>query len=113
MLFPTWRSFSFIAGKLAQRWTLLAFFECSQNRFSFVARFDYLALAKVFFGIVERIENHSLDLIVGQSVAGLHFDLGFLAAALFARRDVQNAVGVDQELDLNARHSRSHGRNSS
>src|SRR6267378_3204174 len=88
-----------------------AFFEGQYHVFSLVAGLDDLALAKVLFGVVERIENHLLNLIVREPVGGLHFDFGFLAAALLFGADMQNSVGVDQELYLDARQARRHGRN--
>ena len=94
--------------ELRPRRTATALPERRNDRFRLVARFDDLALAEIFLGIVERLEQHALDLLIGEPVAGLHFDFGFLPAALFPRRDMQNAVRVDQEPHLDARHARSH-----
>ncbi len=88
-----------------------AFFERGQDRCGFVAGFDDLAAAEIFFGVVEGVEDHAFDLLVGQAVAGLHLNFGFLAAALLARGDVQDAVGVDEELYFDARNSGRHRRN--
>ncbi len=74
----------------------------------FVARFDQLALAEIFFGVVEGIENHAFDLLVGQAVAGLDLNLSLLAAALFAGGDVEDAVGIDQEFHFDARDAGGH-----
>ena len=65
----------------------------------------------ILLGIVEGVENHGLDLLVGEAVGRFDLDLGFLAAALLAGGDVQDAVGVDEELDLDARQAGGHGRN--
>ena len=85
--------------------------ERGEDGLGLVAGLDELALGEVLLGVVERFENHALDLLVGEAVAGLYFDLGFLAAALLARRDVQDAVGVDQELYFDARQAGRHRRN--
>ena len=61
--------------------TLLDFRE---NRLGFVARFDEEALGEVFFGVIEGVKDHGLDLFVGESVGGLDFDFGSQAAALLA-----------------------------
>ncbi len=98
----------FVGGELSPGRTLLAFFEGGEDGLRFVARFDELALAKIFFRIVERIENHALDLLVGQAVAGLDLNFGFFAAALLARGNVQDAVGVDQEFHFDARNAGGH-----
>ena len=50
-------------------------------------------------------------MLVGEAVAGLHFDFGFFAAAGFARGDVQNAIGIEQKLHFNAWQSSRHWRN--
>ena len=61
--------------------------------------------------MVEGVEDHGFDLLVGEAVGGLDFDLGLLAAALFARADVEDAVGVDEEFDFDAGQAGDHGRN--
>ena len=68
-------------------------------------------LAKSSSALIERVEDHAFDLFVGQAVGRLHFDLGLLAAALLARGDLENAVGVDEELDFDARQAGAHRRN--
>ena len=82
-----------------------------KNRIGFVARFDEQASRKILFGVVEGIENHVLDLLVGQSIRRLHLDLRGLSAALLARGDVQDAIGIDKKTHLDARQPRRHGRN--
>ena len=54
---------------------------------------------------------HAFDLLVRKPVGRLDFDLGGKAAALLARGYLKNAVGIDEETHLDARHSRGHGRN--
>jgi hypothetical protein len=49
--------------------------------------------------------HHLLDLGFGQARVGLDGDLVFLAGALVLGRDVQDAVGVDVEGDLDLRHA--------
>src|ERR1700692_5060125 len=90
---------------------LLSFIERGENGRSLVACFNDLALPEIFLRAVERIQDHALDLFVGKAVAGLNLNFRFLAAPLLARRNVQNAVSVDEKFDLDARHSRSHRRN--
>ena len=101
----------FVGGERAPGRALLAFFERGENRRGFGARFDQLAVAEIFFRVVERVEDHAFDLLVGQAVAGLDLNLGFFAAALLARGNVENAVGVDQEFYFDARNAGGHGRN--
>ena len=102
-----------LARQLLPRWASRRALDRRKNRLRFVAGLDQKALGKVLFGVVERIENHALDLLVGQSVRRLHFNLRRQPAALFPSRYLQNAVGVDQEVDLDARQSGAHGRNAS
>ena len=67
---------------------------------------------------VEDVDRGANRLVVVELQGGLEFadsvgdglDLGLLAAALFACADVQDAVGVDEKLDLDARQPGSHGR---
>ena len=49
-----------------------------ENGVRFVAGLDQQALGEVFFGMVEGVENHALDLLVRQAVGGLDFDLAAL-----------------------------------
>ena len=82
-----------------------------ENRIRLVARFDEKASRKILLGMVERIENHVFDLLIGEPIRRLHLNLRGLSTALLARGDVQNAVGVDEETHLDARQPRRHGRN--
>src|ERR1700730_564968 len=90
----------FLGRQLSPSCALLTFFEGSKDCRSLAARFDQLAPAEVFFRVVERVENHAFDLLVGETVARLYLNLCLFAAALLASGDVQNSVGVDQGLDL-------------
>src|ERR1700746_164239 len=78
----------FLWFELLPRWTATALPERRNDRFRLVARFDDLALAEIFLGIVERLEQHALDLLIGEPVAGLHFDFGFLPAGLLPLTDM-------------------------
>ncbi len=60
------------------------FFERGEDGVGFEPGFDDLAGFEVGLGVVEGFEDHGLDLLVGEAVGGLDFDLGFLTAALFA-----------------------------
>ena len=68
------------------------------------------SLAKVLLRVIERRNDHLLHLFIGQAICWLHFDLRFLAAALFESADVQDAIRVDEEFHLDARHSCGHRR---
>src|SRR5271169_6184296 len=50
---------------------LLPFRERGEDGLGFASRFDYLPLAEIFFRVVERLEQHVLDLFVGEAVSGL------------------------------------------
>src|SRR4029077_5432291 len=93
---------------LTPRRTLLTFGERGEDCVAFAAGLDDLAAAEIFFGVVEGIKDHAFDLLVSESVTGLNFDLGFLAAALLTCRNMQDAVGVDEKLYLDASHARGH-----
>ena len=60
----------------------------------------------VVLGVVERLLEHALDLVVGEPVGRLHLDRRSRAGAQVAGRDAQDAVGVDQERHLEPRHAR-------
>ena len=64
------------------------------------ARLAELPLPDVVLGVVERLLEHALDLLVGEAVRRLHLDRPLAAGAQVARRHAQDAVGVDQERDL-------------
>ena len=70
-----------------------------------VARLDQLALAPVVLGVRLGVLDHPLDLFVGEARAGLDLDLLLLAGAEILGADVEDAVRVDVERDLDLRHS--------
>ena len=70
------------------------------HRLGLVARLDQQARREVGLGVLERIEQHALDLLVGQAVRRLHFDRLLDVGAQLVRGDAQDAVGVDLELHL-------------
>src|ERR1700730_14024988 len=86
---------AFLARELSPGWVVLFFREHREDRVSFASRLDNLPLPEIFFSVVVRFEQHVLDLFVGESISGLDVDFSLLPAALFARRDAQNAVGID------------------
>src|SRR6266404_7118266 len=88
---------TFLARELLPGWIALFFGEHRQDRVGFASGFNDLPLPEILFGIVERFEQHVLDLFVGEAVTGLDIDFSLLSAALLTRRDAQNAVGVDQK----------------
>ncbi len=102
---------AFLARELLPGSIALFFGEHSQDRVCFAPRFNDLPLPEILFGVVERFEQHVLDLLVGEGVSGLNVDFSLLSAALLARRDAQNTIRVDQKLYFNARHAGGHRRN--
>ena len=61
--------------------------------------------------MIEGVKNHGFDLLIGEAVGWLDFNLRLLTRALLARGNAENAVGVDKEFDLDARQTGGHGRN--
>src|ERR1700712_1938774 len=66
-----------------------------------------LVLGGVGFGVLD----HLLDVGFGQTARGLDADLLLLAGRLVFRRNVDNAVGIDVERNLDLRHAAWRGRN--
>ena len=58
--------------------------------------------------MIEGGDDHVFHLTICQAISGLHLDLGFLATTLLAGADMQNAIGVNQKLHLDARQSCGH-----
>ena len=75
-----------------------------------VAGLDQLAPFLVFLGMGFGIPHHPLNLVVGETARGLDADLLLLAGGLVLGRDVDDAVGVDVEGDLDLRHAARRGR---
>src|SRR5581483_4365977 len=73
-----------VARELRPGRALPRLLQSRQNGLRLVSRFDQLPPAEIFLGVIERFQDHVLDLLVSQAVAGLHLDLRFLAAALLA-----------------------------
>ena len=73
------------------------------QRVGLVAGLRQLGQLVIFLGVGLGILDHALDLVFRQTRVGLDGDLVFLAGALVLGRDVQNAVGVDVERDLDLR----------
>src|SRR3990172_6472821 len=70
------------------------------ERVGAVADFHLLAALAVLLGVGVGVLLHALDLFVGEAGAGLDRDLLLAAGALVAGGDVEDAVGVDVEGDL-------------
>ena len=102
---------SFVVRDLLPGMILFSLRERRQDRVGFASGFNDLALPEILFGVVERFEQHVLDLLVGEAVSGLNVDFSLLSAALLARRDAQYPVSVDQKLHFNTRHAGGHRRN--
>ena len=69
-----------------------------------------LALPEIFCRKVVGFQPHALDLLVGQAVSGLDFNLRLFTAALLPCRYLQDSVGVDEKLHFNTRQPRRHWR---
>src|SRR5271165_992168 len=80
----------------------------SEDRIRLVLSLDQLPLLDVGLGIVERFQNHRLHLFVAKPVCRLYLDLGLAAAALLSRRNLQDAIGIDEEFHLDARQTGAH-----
>src|SRR3546814_9789603 len=65
---------------------------------------DLLVLGGMRLGILD----HAVDIGVGEAARGLDADLLLLAGRLVLGRDVDDAVGVDVEGDLDLRHAARH-----
>ena len=76
-----------------------------------VAGLDQLAALLVLAGVLLGVLDHFLDVGVGESARGLDADLLLLAGRLVLGRDVDDAVGVDVERDLDLRHAARRRRN--
>src|ERR1019366_9130743 len=73
---------AFLAREFLPCWTLFSLRERRQDRVCFASRLNDLPLPEILFREVERLEQHVLDLFVGESVAGLDVDFSLLSAAL-------------------------------
>src|SRR5205814_9857781 len=71
--------------------------------FAFDARVDQATALQVFFTVVERLDQHALDVVVAEAVARLHRDLLRNASGGFARAHFEQIVFVDVQLDLEPR----------
>src|SRR5580704_19750601 len=79
-----------------------------QDRLRFASRFNDLTLAEIFLGVVIRLEQHVLDLFVGEAVSRLDVDFSLLPTALLSRRHAQDAIGINQKLYFNSRQAGGH-----
>src|SRR6185312_4440080 len=75
------------------------------HRVQAVTRLHGLEQLPVFLGVRLGVLDHALDLGFGQARARLDRDLVLLAGRLVLGADVQDAVGVDVERDLDLRHA--------
>lgn len=74
-----------------------------QLRFALVARFGQEAQRVVGLGVLFRVQNHGADLAFRQARIGLDLDAILLAGSLVFCADMQDAVGVDIETDIDLR----------
>ena len=98
------------AGKIGRLRIVQGFGGGGEDGFGFGARFDELALGEILFGVFDGFFEHALDFGVVDSVARLDFDGVLLAGAQIFGGDLQDAVGVDQEFDFDARQACGRGR---
>src|SRR5829696_754269 len=75
------------------------------QRLAVILRFDELAALLVLGGMRLGVLDHLVDVGLGQAAGGLDADLLLLRRRLVLRRDVDDAVGVDVEGDLDLRHA--------
>ena len=73
--------------------------------FRLVAHLDERTPLLVLLGMGLRLLHHPLDIGFGKTARGLDTDLLLLAGALVLGRDVDDAVGVDVEGDLDLRYA--------
>ena len=71
---------------------------------------DQLPGLAIFLGMGLGILNHVVDLLIGETAGGLDHDRLFLAGRLVPGGDIQYAVGVYVEIDLDLRHAAGRGR---
>src|SRR5690554_5516687 len=76
-----------------------------------VAQLDQLLELLVLVGVGLGVADHLLDLVVGEAAGGLDDDGLLLAGGLVLGGDVQDAVGVQVEGDLDLRHAAGRRRN--
>ena len=75
-----------------------------------VPRLDQLLALLILFGVLLGLLDHALDLFLVETAGSLDADLLLLAGRLVLGRDVDDAVGVDVEGDLDLRHAARGGR---
>ena len=76
-----------------------------QDHVGLDARLAHLALAHVLLRVVDRVLQHALDLGLAEAVGRLHLDRALVPGAEVGGGDGEDAVGVDQEGDLDPRHA--------
>mmetsp|Transcript_34800 Transcript_34800/g.84091 ORF Transcript_34800/g.84091 Transcript_34800/m.84091 type:complete len:143 (+) Transcript_34800:455-883(+) len=84
---------------------LQTLFSTVDERVDLVFRFDHLLLLGICLGIDLRILDHAFDVIVRQSPTGFDNNVLFLARALIFRRNIENAICINVERDLNLGHT--------
>ena len=81
------------------------------QRLGMILGFDRSLALLVLFGVRFGILDHLFDVGLGQAARGLDADLLLLAGRLVLCLDVDDAVGVDVERDLDLRHAARRRRN--
>src|SRR5262249_22974416 len=82
-----------------------------RERVAAILHLDLLATLPILFGVRLGVAHHLLDLLLVQPAARLDLDLLLAAGRLVPRRDVQDAVRVDVERDLDLRNAARSRRN--
>src|ERR1019366_1328778 len=90
---------------------LEGFFGAVGEGFALVFQVDDLAAFLVLGGVGFGVALHLLDVFLGETAAVLHGDLAFLVAATVFGVNIENAVDVDVEGDLDLRHTARGGGN--
>src|SRR5579884_3991382 len=103
---------SAMAFSIARRSVSLIFEPCSERllgrvdeRLGVVLGLHRRLALLVLLGMSLGVLDHPLDVGFGETAGGLDADLLFLAGRLVLGRDVDDAVGVDVEGDLDLRHA--------
>src|ERR1700691_5503519 len=81
------------------------------KRLGVVLRLDLGFALLVFLGVRFGVLDHLLDVALGQAAGRLDADLLLLAGAFVLGRNIDDAVGVDVESDLDLRHAARRRRN--
>ena len=81
-----------------------------RERLGLVAGLDLFAALAVLLGVLGGVADHAVHFVLGEHRRGGDADLLLLAGRAVLGLDVEDAVGVDVERDLDLRHAARRGR---